>query len=784
MVSYRSSGIEKTIYVISQVYPSLGIVMQRVFTLLLVLCFLVVVPARAADTLRHYNPVSKKMYFHDEDIRRYVARFEPAAPGVLTEIGLAVRGDKGASAIVRLFGNEGGSVVPVLRQELMKPVVVHKAEIGEEYVRIQLAQPIAMEQRQFFISVEPTEGNLQLLSDADTRRPVCSTDEGADYLYQYLEVGKGEWRSFHSAFRVDALVKYSGEGREKYMEDITATAGIDTTLSSSSIAWGDINDDNFPDLLVGGKLYLNQRDGTFSDITEKAGLHSTAKAYAFIDMNNDKALDVLYIGCDDHNSSCTLFLNDGTGRFTKHVLVTPPIPSPSAFAIADVNNDTYPDIFIGQYGKREGQALSNYLLVNTRELGFRDATASLYDAVASHSMGACRGAMWVDYDNDKRLDLFVTNGDGVPSELWKNNGGMQFANRAGEHNFHGDDPSFNAIGCDWADCDNDGDMDLVLAHHHPLLLLNQEYRFSAVHTSSGAPDFRFADNAGAHTPLSLAFEEQQAGGAWGDVNNDGLLDLFITTGSPCHYSELYQQQENRSFAPETFAYGLWRSAKGEDATWVDIDNDGQVDLATGHDGFFRLFRNKSNTLNNSLQLALHSASSNYQAIGGRVYVYAKDKSIMREVVAGRGRMMQSPAVINIGLGTDEHVDSVLVQWPNGSTENFGSLAPNALHTLTEGQSSQVVASFTQLKLHVYPNPMRTETSISYRVADANTVHVHVYSLQNKLVRTLVAERQLPGNYSVQWDGKDSDGNTVAAGMYVVRIRVGNSDSTARIIVNE
>lgn len=756
--------------------------MQRVFTVFLLFCSVATVSAYAADTLRHYNPASKKMYFQDDEIHRYVARFEPLAPGLLTDVVLAVRGEKGARAVLRVFGNEGGSVVPILQKDIIKPLVIRKEAIGEEQIHVHLPQAVLIEQQQFFISLEHIEGDLQLLSDTDTRRPVCSTGDGVNYFYQYLEIANGQWRSFHSAFRVDALIKYVGDGTGHYMEDITASAGIDTTLSSRSIAWADVNDDRFPDLLVGGRLYLNQRDGSFIDVTEKAGLHSTAKAYAFIDINNDAIPDILYIGCQENNYSCKVFVNNGSGRFTERELALPPIPEPSAFAIADVNNDMYPDIFIGQYGKYQGEYLPNYLFLNNGAMGFTNISDSLY--ARTRPTGTCRGAMWVDYNNDKRLDLFVTNGDGVPSELWKNNGSLAFANHASEHGFRSNDPLFNAIGCDWGDYDNDGDMDAILAHHHPMLLVNQDYRLSSVHTSSGAPDFRFADNTDGRSTTALVFEEQQAGGAWGDVDNDGLLDLFITTGSPCHYSELYKQQSNHSFVSETFAYGLWRSAKGEDAVWVDIDNDGQVDLATGHDGVFRLFRNKSYTLNNSLQLALRSASSNYYAVGSRVHVYADGTCYTRDAVSGRGRMMQGAAHIHVGIGTNEHIDSVVVQWPNGSTENFGSLTANALHTLSEGKSSQMVAAFTHPKLHVYPNPMHGETSVSYHVADANMVNLHVYSLHNKLVRTLVAEHQLPGSYSVQWDGKDREGNDVAAGMYLVRIRVGSSESTARIIAND
>jgi hypothetical protein len=753
--------------------------MKRFFTLLLLVCSAFPVYGRM-DTLRHYNPGSKMIYFRDDDIREYVARFEPVAPGFLTDVYIWVAGKAGDKAQVHLFGNEGGSMVPVLRDNLTRSFPIQKSLDGIEQIHLKLPQRLPIDDSQFFISISALEGEMQLMSDSDERLPSCSTEQGAQYYYQYLGLTDGRWRSYHSAFRIDVVMVYSNEGSAKYMEDVTTSAGFDSTLSCRAIAWGDINNDSFADVVVDGRLYLNRRDGTFEDITSRAGIQGKAGAYALIDINNDNTLDILFIGCPERQNASVLFLNDGTGKFKEHRLSLPPIHTPSGFAIADLNNDGYPDIFIGQYGEYDGKQLSSYLFLNNGALGFSDISDSLYDNLTSR---ACRGCMWVDADNDGLLDLFVTKAEGKSGELWKNNGALSFTDIGRQRGLQSDN-SFNGFGCDWGDYDNDGDMDVVLSHHHPLLLSDSNYRFSGVRINSGAPTFVLVANAETGTGGALRFEEQQAGGAWGDVNNDGILDLFMTTVSPCHYNDMYIQQPNHSFTSETFIYGMWRSTRGEDAVWVDIDNDGKLDLATGNDGFFRLFRNRSHTLNSSVQFELESGSAGRSAIGSRVTVFADGKQYTRDVVAGRGVNMQGMARVHFGLGNDTKIDSVIVQWPNGTRENFGSPAVNAMHALIEGRSSHVTSLYADPGLQVYPNPVRDEAAVSFRVAEEGAVKLTVYSLNNKSIRTLLSERYQPGAYTIKWDGKDDAGNRVASGMYLVRIQIGTRESTARIIVNE
>src|SRR5690606_29183072 len=119
---------------------------------------------------------------------------------------------------------------------------------------------------------------------------------------------------------------------------------------------------------------------------------------------------------------------------------------------------------------------------------------------------------------------------------------------------------------------------------------------------------------GASDFSDIEFEARHTGGAWGDVNNDGLSDFIITTSCGCRYVDLYIQQPGGRFELQTFEYGLRRVAAGDDAVWVDFDNDGRLDLATISDGRLKIFRNMFPTGDNYVELDIEGSD----AIGGQV----------------------------------------------------------------------------------------------------------------------------------------------------------------------
>ena len=158
-------------------------------------------------------------------------------------------------------------------------------------------------------------------------------------------------------------------------EDITKEVGLPLNLSNKHIAWGDLDGDNWLDLIVDHKVYKNNQ-GHFEDITKiitKSELPKITGA-AFVDMDNNGQQDILFFG----RQKSLLFLNHGKGDFIKKELNLPPLPGLHGFSIADINKDHFPDLVVVQLWNAYPIPLPNYLFLNDHQNNFKDVTQRLY----------------------------------------------------------------------------------------------------------------------------------------------------------------------------------------------------------------------------------------------------------------------------------------------------------------------------------------------------------------------------------------------------------------------
>lgn len=292
---------------------------------------------------------------------------------------------------------------------------------------------------------------------------------------------------FNYRFMVDVRVEAISNLSKVSYEEQTEALGFPLNLSSRSMAWADYDGDGYLDLLVRGNLFRNINGDTFVNMTQDLGLFGNARANAFVDMNNDGLMDIILFHTENH-----LYLNNGDGSFTHSKLDIPEFPSISSFSFADLNKDGYPDLFVGQLWGAYPVPLPNYLLFNNANLGFTDESKRIYkdyDGVNNYPHNIecdpsnsatflsggnrnrrSRGSQFVDFDNDGDLDLYITNYFLERDELYENDGDGSFTSviektiidiNAGGGSNHG-------TGVDWADYDNDGDMDLLLPQFaHP-----------------------------------------------------------------------------------------------------------------------------------------------------------------------------------------------------------------------------------------------------------------------------------------------------------------------------
>ncbi|MDX5320444.1 MAG: CRTAC1 family protein, partial [Bacteroidota bacterium] len=662
-------------------------------------------------------------------------------------------------ASVSILGHEGGVSFPQLDQVISGPYQVQKSKEGLEYIEVTLDQPLELRNNQFFINVFGAEAGVQVMAEVGTPLNMCSSSSGGEYYKLFFRKGS-QWSLGNRRAMAAVLVKEDLPlPEEKWFKDMTETAGFPLTLSNKNIATADLNGDGWLDIVVGGRVYFNQQNFNFSDETDRLGYDATGiSIHPIIDMNNDGKPDILLLYTD--SALQKVLMNQGGGNFTEQSLSAMiPVRGVSSYSIADINQDGFPDIFVGRlwtmYPSTGPDITPNYLFLNDGNGSFNDASSMIYNKSFTHRRS--RGSAWCDYDNDGDLDLYVTNYFLEPDELWRNNGDGTFTDMAGAAGLDRNkfNQSSHGTGVDWGDYDNDGDFDLLVPMlAHPGFTLQYDHLPTQLYRNGGAPAFLFYRET---AESGIEYEETHAGGAWGDIDNDGDLDFAITTFYGCRYIDLYRQDEPGKFTMISSEAGIQNIVSGEDVCWADWDHDGKLDLASGDGGKFRIWKNNVPSWEEHwTEIELRATNGNKLAIGARVQIYAGGKTYMQEVTAGRGVRMQKPARLHFGLNKDTKIDSVVVRWPGQTvTEQFTNVEVDALNFLSEGgQTTLNVQRSLGESLHVFPNPVRRGQSL--QVNTSVFVSMDVYTMLGTQVGTL------------SFENGHSEALQVAPGTYVLK----------------
>ncbi len=446
--------------------------------------------------------------------------------------------------------------------------------------------------------------------------------------------------------------------------DVTEKAGVSAGGYGQGVAVGDYDGDGFPDLYVTqyGKsiLYHNNGNGTFTDVTEKAGVAAPgwASSAVWFDYDNDGRLDLFVCNFVDFSKSKSL----NCVAYNKPGYCIPTLYKPSASWLFHNNGDgTFTDV-------SQSSGIAKYL-------------------------GKAWGVVATDLNNDGRLDLFVAN-DTARNFLYMNRGNGKFeeiANLAGVGYSETGRPR-SGMGVDSADVNQDGWMDLFVAN------IDHE-RFSLYQNNK---DETFDDQANA-TAIGAATRLMSG---WGlkffDYDNDGNLDLFLANGNPDDQIETMQKDVTyreplllfhgdgktlRNVSPESgliFARNL--SARG--LAIGDFDNDGAVDvLISVNDDAPLLLHNTAAKGNHWLGIKLVGKRSNRDAIGARVIYQAGDLKRSRTKVGGGSYLSSQDPRMVLGIGNRTRIDWVEVKWPepSGKTEKFTGLPIDKYITITEGE---------------------------------------------------------------------------------------------------
>jgi enediyne biosynthesis protein E4 len=457
-------------------------------------------------------------------------------------------------------------------------------------------------------------------------------------------------------------------------------------------------------------LYHNNGDGTFTDVTDKAGVGDIGWGMGVTigDYNND-GWDDMYVTCLGPNH---LLKNNGNGTFTdvtKKAGVGDPRWSTGA-AFFDYDNDGKLDLFVANYvdfdvnnlpefgkgrtcqfkgvpvqcGPRGLKGAGDSLYHNNGDGTFTDVSnkAGVSDADGYYGLGVIAS----DFDGDGLVDFFVAN-DSTPNFLYHNNGNGTFKDIAFPSgtavNENGSEQG--SMGVTLGDYDHDGRLDLFIT--------NFDDDYNTLYHNDGKGSFTDVSYAAKIAAVSLPLV------GWGtkffDYDNDGWVDLLVVNGHVYPQLPSYRQRNlvhhnNRdgTFAEvgEQLGAPFMEKRTGRGAAFGDIDNDGDVDVLINNlDGPPQLLRNDGGNSNNSIMIKTVGVKSNRDGIGARVKIVSGDLTQIDEVHSGGSYLSQSDLRLHFGLEKRNKVDLIEVYWPSGAVDKTAGAAVNQILTIKEGQ---------------------------------------------------------------------------------------------------
>jgi enediyne biosynthesis protein E4 len=450
--------------------------------------------------------------------------------------------------------------------------------------------------------------------------------------------------------------------RDGTFTDVTEKARVAGGGYGMGVAVGDYDGDGFPDIYVTqyGRniLYHNNRDGTFTDVTEKAGVAAGgwSSSAVWLDYDNDGRLDLFVCQFCEYNKTLSCGVDsDGT----RHYCI--------------------PRIF---------KPRPSWLFHNNGDGTFTDVSKE--SGIAEH-LGKAWGVVATDINNDGRMDLFVSN-DTVSNFLFLNRGGrFDEVGLAADVAYNAEGRARSGMGVDSADFDQDGWMDLFVAN------IDEEI-FSLYRNNH---DVSFDDMA---MPLGIGMDTRWMSG-WGlkffDYDNDGNLDLLLANGFPDDNVEQYshlvtykeplllfrnQDQKFRNVSRDSGpVFSKNFAARG--LALGDFNNDGAVDvLISNNDSAPILLQNNAARKRHWVGISLRGRRCNPDATGARITYQAGGIKRQRMKVAGGSFLSSHDPRMVLGLGDQKTLDWLEVQWPqpSGAVERFADIPVNGYVTIIEG----------------------------------------------------------------------------------------------------
>ncbi len=445
---------------------------------------------------------------------------------------------------------------------------------------------------------------------------------------------------------------------------IDKTSALGVKIGSSHIVCIDYNNDGLVDIYSPDALWKNNPDRSFTKIDLKGG------NAVWADFNNDGYADFFSF------SARRLFYNNRDDTFSEQPFPKLPINVSVGACCGDYNNDGFVDIYICGYEDwKDNKTYPDVMLLNNQ--------GKSWEVSFSDDRYRARGATSCDFDNDGDVDIYISNYRLAPNVLWLNDGKGNLTDVAPSLNAIAAATGFaggHSIGAVWADFDNDGNFDIFAGNFaHQDKRGNQPQ--SVMLRSRGPKEGYAFQNMG---QCGIHYQESYASPAAADFDNDGDVDLFLTTVYATasfgkkNYPVLYRNEGDWKFVDVTKESGLGKLGDTYQAAWADINNDGHIDLITNG----RIFINQGSS-GNWLKVKLRGDGNtvNKDAIGCQIRIKLNEKTITRQVEAGTGQGNQNELTMHLGLGNHSDPMDVDIFWTKKHTQTIKNIMPNRLITV-------------------------------------------------------------------------------------------------------